>query len=177
MLRSRAPAIFVSAFVLAFALCVGATPFRAMAQGEAQSDTLKAANELLAVMSKDTVRQMVTGMTAQVWPAIEQALRAKRSNIDQATLTELRSEYERIQMQHMAGVMAEAPALYARYFSAEELRDMLAFYKTPTGLKSLQVMPQLTTEVFKMVMSKMQGLQVQIMDAFNAALRQRGIDL
>jgi hypothetical protein len=173
MLRSRVPAVFA----LAFALCVGATPFRAAAQGETQSDSLKAANELMAVMSKDTVQQMVTGMTAQVWPSIEQALRAKRSDIDQATLTELRSEFERIQMQYMGGVMADAPALYARYFSAQELRDMLAFYKTPTGLKSLQVMPQLTTEVFKMVMSKMQGLQAQIMGAFTSALRQRGIDL
>jgi hypothetical protein len=173
MLRSRIPAVVA----LAFALCVGATSFRAVAQGEAESDTLKAANELMAVMSKDTVRQMVTGMTAQVWPAIEQALRAKRSDIDQATLTELRGEFERIQMQYMSGVMADAPALYARYFSTQELRDMLAFYKTPTGLKSLQVMPQLTTEVFKMVMSKMQGLQAQIMGAFDAALRQRGINL
>ena len=173
MLRSRVPAVFA----LVFALCVGATPFRAVAQGEAQSEALRAANELMAVMSKDTVRQMVAGMTAQVWPTIEQTLRAKRSDIDQATLTELRSEFERIQMQYMTGVMADAPALYARYFSAEELRDMLAFYKTPTGLKSLQVMPQLTAEVFKMVMSKMQGLQAQIMGAFEAALRQRGINL
>jgi hypothetical protein len=173
MLRSRVPAVFA----LVFALCVGAAPFRAAAQGEPQSDTLKAANELMAVMSKDTVQQMVTGMTAQVWPTIEQALRAKRSDIDQATFRELRSEFERIQMRYMADVMADAPALYARYFNAEELRDMLAFYKTPTGLKSLQVMPQLTTEVFKMVMSKMQGLQAQIMGAFTSALRQRGIDL
>jgi hypothetical protein len=173
MLRSRIPAVLA----LVFALGVAAMPFRAVAQDEAQSDSLKAANELMAVMSKDTVRQMVTGMTAQIWPAIEQALRAKRADIDQATLTELRSEFERIQMQYMAGVMADAPSLYARYFSAQELRDMLAFYKTPTGLKSLQVMPQLTAEVFKMVMSKMQGLQAQIMGAFEAALRQRGINL
>jgi hypothetical protein len=173
MLRSRIPAVVA----LVFTLCVGATPFRATAQGEAQSEALKAANELMAVMSKDTVRQMVMGMTAQVWPTIEQTLRAKRSDIDQATLTELRSEFERIQMQYMTGVMSDAPALYARYFTAEELRDMLEFYKTPTGLKSLQVMPQLTAEVFKMVMSKMQGLQAQIMGAFEAALRQRGINL
>ena len=80
-------------------------------------------------------------------------------------------------MQYTTGVMADAPAIYARYFSAQELRDMLAFYKTPTGQKALQVMPQLTAEVFQMVMQKMQGLQVQIMGAFNNVLRQRGIDL
>lgn len=172
MLRSRLHA----AVAIAFVLCVAALPVRAPAQGDG-SDTLKAANELMAVMSKDTVQQMVTGMTAQVWPALERALRAKRSDIDQATLTDLRKEFERIQVQYVSGVMADAPAIYARHFSAQELRDMLAFYKSPTGQKTLQVMPQLTTEVFQMVVERMQGLQVQIMGAFSAVLRQRGIDL
>jgi hypothetical protein len=173
MLRSRLHA----AVAIAFALCAAALRLRALAQGEASPDSLKAANELMAIMSKDTVQQLVTGLTAQVWPTLERALRAKRSDIDQATLTELRKEFERIQVQYMAGVMADAPAIYARHFSAQELRDMLAFYKTPTGQKALQVMPQLTAEVFQMVMQKMQGLQVQIMGAFNTVLRQRGIDL
>lgn len=73
--------------------------------------------------------------------------------------------------------MADTPAIYARHFSAQELRDMLALYKTPTGEKALKVMPQLTAKVFQMVMQRMQGLQVQIMGAFNNVLRQRGIDL
>jgi hypothetical protein len=173
MLRSRLHAVFAVVFVF----CIVAAPLRAPAQGEAPADALKAANELMAVMSKDTVRQLVTGMTAQVWPALERALRTKRSDIDQAALTELRMEFERIQVEYMTGVMAEAPAIYAKHFSAQELRDMLAFYKTPTGQKSLQVMPQLTSEVFQMVMQKMQGLQMQIMGAFTNVLRQRGIDL
>jgi hypothetical protein len=173
MLRSRLHA----AVAIAFVVCAAALPLRALAQGEASPDSLKAANELMAIMSKDTVQQLVTGLTAQVWPTLERTLRTKRSDIDQATLTELRSEFERIQVQYMAGVMADAPAIYARHFSAQELRDMLAFYKTPTGEKALKVMPQLTAEVFQMVMQKMQGLQVQIMGAFNNVLRQRGIDL
>ena len=173
MLHSRLHA----AFAVAFMLCAAALQVRALAQGDTSSETLKAANELMAVMSKDTVQQMVTGMTSQVWPTLERALRAKRSDIDQATLTELRNEFERIQVQYMTGVLADAPAIYARHFSVQELRDMLTFYKTPTGQKSLQVMPQLTAEVFQMVMHKMQDLQGQIMGAFSNALRQRGIDL
>jgi hypothetical protein len=173
MVRSR----LHGAVTIAFVFCAAALPFRALAQGEASPDSLKAANELMAIMSKDTVQQLVTGLTAQVWPTLERALRTKRSDIDQATLTELRNEFERIQVQYMAGVMADAPAIYARHFSAQELRDMLAFYQTPTGEKALKVMPQLTAEVFQMVMQKMQGLQVQIMGAFSSVLRQRGIDL
>jgi len=80
-------------------------------------------------------------------------------------------------MRYMASVMADAPTIYARHFSAAELRDMMAFYKTPTGQKSLKAMPQVMADVFAMIMPKMQGLQVQVMDAFNAVLRQRGINL
>ena len=85
----------------------------------------------MAVMSKDTVRQMVVGVTNQVWPSVERAIRSKRSDIDETTLSELRSEFERLQLQYMANVMADAPAIYARHLTAQELRDMTAFYRTP----------------------------------------------
>ncbi len=36
--------------------------------------------------------------------------------------------------------------LYDKYFSEEELREMLAFYRTPLGRKSIEVMPSLMQE-------------------------------
>ncbi len=36
--------------------------------------------------------------------------------------------------------------LYDKYFSGEELREMLAFYRTPLGRKSIEVMPSLMQE-------------------------------
>ena len=158
-------------------LAFPAATSRAIAQSEPSAETMQAAKDLMAIMTPDTVRQMVTGMTSQVWPSIEREVRGKRSDIDQATLSELRTEFENIQMRYMANVMADAPAIYARHFSTAELRDMMAFYKTPTGQKSLKVMPQVMTDVFALIMPKMQGLQVQIMDAFNEVLRKKGINL
>ena len=46
----------------------------------------------------------------------------------------------------MDELMAEMVPLYARYFTAEELRAMTAFYRTPVGLKMMQTMPQLMGE-------------------------------
>jgi hypothetical protein len=116
-------------------------------------------------------------MTNQVWPAIEREVRGKSPNIEQSTLAELRTEFENIQMRYMAGVMADAPKIYARHFTAAELRDMLAFYKTPTGQKTLKVMPQVMSDTLAMIMPQMQGLQAQIITAFQEVLRKRGIDL
>jgi hypothetical protein len=44
---------------------------------------------------------------------------------------------------------AEASALYARYFTPQEMDQLAAFYRTPTGQKALNVMPQLTVEAMK----------------------------
>lgn len=36
--------------------------------------------------------------------------------------------------------------LYDKYFTENEIKDMIAFYRTPTGKKSISVMPQLVAE-------------------------------
>jgi len=38
------------------------------------------------------------------------------------------------------------PPLYDKYFSEAELRQMVAFYRTPAGRKSIEVMPSLMQE-------------------------------
>lgn len=38
--------------------------------------------------------------------------------------------------------------LYDRYFTTEEIKELLVFYKTPTGRKSLDVMPKLFHDCF-----------------------------
>jgi len=43
-------------------------------------------------------------------------------------------------------IEAVYPPLYDKYFSEEELRQMLAFYRTPVGRKSIEVMPSLMQE-------------------------------
>ncbi len=43
-------------------------------------------------------------------------------------------------------IAAVYPPLYDKYFSEEELRQMLAFYRTPLGRKSIEVMPSLMQE-------------------------------
>ncbi len=42
--------------------------------------------------------------------------------------------------------VAEVVPLYARYFSPDEMKQLAAFYRTPVGKKSLQVMPKLMGE-------------------------------
>jgi hypothetical protein len=149
----------------------------AMAQSAPTPEALAAARDLIAIMSKDTIRQMSVQMVGQIWPTIEHSLRAKQPDITAAQVAELRGEYERIFLDYMNNLMGDAPALYARYFSAAELREMLAFHRSPVGQKALRVLPQLTVEIFQMIMPKLQQAQGQMMDAFTKVARQRGFNI
>lgn len=140
----------------------------------AQADPLQAANELFAIMSKDTMAKLSDQVTAQVWPSIEQTLTAKRPEIDVATRAELRSELTRLTQDFLRESMQDAPAIYARYFSAQELREMIAFYRTPTGEKALRVLPQVMSEFMTSLVPRLQNLQPQLIEAFGKVLRQRG---
>ncbi|WP_426341942.1 DUF2059 domain-containing protein [Pseudoduganella sp. S-14] len=46
----------------------------------------------------------------------------------------------------MADMEAEMIALYSRHFTADELKQIAAYYRTPVGMKSMQLMPQVMAE-------------------------------
>src|SRR5262245_14547237 len=65
----------------------------------------------------------------------------------QRILTRLRAEFpKRINM----GEILETATLevYDKYFIEAELKDMIAFYKTPTGRKFIKILPQISAEMF-----------------------------
>lgn len=148
------------------------TPLRAQAAGT--SDALQAANELFSVLSEDLLKQMVNQVTAQVWPPLERQLRAKSPALADDTVAALRLEFERIQNSNLADLLKEAPAIYARHFTAAELRDLTAFYRTPTGQKALRVLPQVMGEVLATIVPRLQQAQSQTLEAFKRVLRERG---
>jgi len=136
-------------------------------------DALKAAQELAALMSGDTVGQMSAAMTAQIWPAIERQLGPK---VDAATLTELRGEFEQSLATFSKAAMADAPAVYARHFTAQELRALLAFYKSPVGAKALQTMPAVMAELGQEMAPRIQAFQAELHAKMEATLKKHGYD-
>ena len=45
--------------------------------------------------------------------------------------------------------------LYAKYYTASELKDIKTFYLTPTGQKSLKIMPEIMVESMQLSQSKL----------------------
>jgi hypothetical protein len=145
------------------------------AQTPASSEALRAANELVSVVSHSMMSDLTSRMTSQVWPSIESSLRAQNPKIDAAVIAELRIEFVQLMVNAISDVMKEAPAIYARNFTAQEMRDIVAFYRTPTGTKTLRVMPEIMADVTATMTPRMQGLQEKVSLAFLNILQKRGL--
>ena len=90
-------------------------------------------------------------------------------------MDEVNLAYQKIEF--ISKVMEDAPSIYARHFTTAELRQLLAFYQSPLGEKSLRVLPQITTETMALIMPRMQQLQAQVVEAFTKVLRDRGFNI
>ena len=148
-----------------------AAPVAAQTPSAPSPDALKAAQELAAMMGGDTGGQMSAALTAQIWPNIEQQLGPK---VDAATLTELRGQFEASLSNFSKEVMNDSPAVYARHFTAEELRAMLAFYKSPVGQKALHTMPTVMGELGQQMAPRMQAFQTDLHLKMEATLKKHG---
>jgi hypothetical protein len=135
-------------------------------------EALQAANELFAVLSGDMMKRLSAQMIAAFWPVLEQKARAE--NIDDATIAELRTEFERIQVAFITDAMKDAPPIYARHFTVPELHELAAFYRSPTGAKALEQMPQVTGEFAALIAPRLKDAQTETNEALTRVLREHG---
>ena len=151
-----------------------ALPVCAQAPAAPSPEALQAAKDLFALLSKDMVTQLVHQVTAQVWPPIERQLTGKA---DAATIAELRKEFEGIQRENLSEVLEGAPEIYARHFTAAELRQLIEFNRSPLGQKALHELPQIMGEVTAMLLPRMRDVQLRTRDAFIKILQAHGLQI
>jgi uncharacterized protein len=137
-------------------------------------EALAVAKELISLMSGDMISDMVTRTDAQAWPSIEQGLRGQYPQIDAETAAELRAEFGKLLRESIIEGMNDAPAIYAHYLTVQEMRDIQAFYRTPTGAKTVKLMPQIMGEVMGNLAPRMQGTMQRINVAFTTILQKHG---
>jgi hypothetical protein len=89
-------------------------------------------------------------------------------------MADLRGEFDHLTSSMAAEIMSNAPAIYARYFTAEEMRSLAAFYNTPAGAKTLVVMPAIAAEFNSNTMRDSATLRQQMRESFNNILREHG---
>jgi hypothetical protein len=130
--------------------------------------------ELYGVMRYDRIlQQMTDGVGAQV----EAALRQKYPQIEQDALTAMREV--------MSETFAELGPEIARFsgnfmvqnFTEDDIRNMISFYRTPTGQKALTLLPKMTQEMTGWLVPMMKALQGRLLERLNERLQPKGYTL
>jgi hypothetical protein len=152
-------------FLLAACLALSFAVPSAWAQSAApvSAETTAAVKDLLEAMHyRDTMRQTIAqlqkNMPAVMLQGATASIRNNKTMTD-AQKTEALAKANRDIPQAAAaldgifndpGLMDELVAefipLYARHFSADEVRQMAAYYRTPIGSKMIKLMPQIAAE-------------------------------
>jgi len=132
-------------FMLAgcIALClIGSGPAPAQVTAAPPQDALAAARELVVVVrATDQLKQILPTIIQAMRPAIVQGRREVEKDFDAFAPQLLDNMNSR-----MAELVEQTALVYARNFTTDELREMMAFYRTSLGQKILQKMPVIVQE-------------------------------
>lgn len=158
-----------------FRLVAGAVLVLALASGspaiaQPAPDAVTASRELVTVMrAGDQLKALLPLIMQQLKPAIVQGR------------TEVERDYDilvpivlEIADRHSAAMIDELAAVYARNFTADELRQVAAFYRMPVGQKMLQKLPAITQESMTVGQKFGQSVAAELRTRMLEELRKRG---
>ena len=108
-----------------------------------QTDKRKAIDDLLRLTGANNIMQQMAAAVTQ-----QMAASAKKRNprIPDRMLEILSEEILRTFRERSAGLVATITDIYDRQFTLAEVNDLIAFYRTPTGRKTIRTLPTIVRE-------------------------------
>lgn len=112
----------------------------------------------------------------QIMPSQDGVTMAEQDEAKQAAVKEIARFKDLFKQQVDVRAIARSVsfALYDKYFTDDEIKDLIAFYKTPTGQKAIEILPQLSEESMKLtdeaLAPKVKAIVQQLQDEQTNAL-------
>lgn len=158
----------ISRALAAFSMVLLAWCGTARAQDQAQEALI---DELTSMLQLDSaMSQIITGMTAEIVKNVK-STNPKMPEKDAQVVASLFTDA-------MTGLIDDSLALnrkiMLKYYTEDDIRAMIAFYKTPTGQKSIRLMPQMTQEVIVGTQQMMIAKLPPILEALSKRLEAAG---
>ncbi len=147
-----------------------ATPSRAE---QPSPEALAAARELItSIKATDYLKALLPSIIQTLKPAVVQGRPAVEKDYD--AITPMMLDIANAHLSEIADLVAR---VYAVNFTAGELREIQAFYQTPTGQKVREKMPVVTQE--SMILGQQWGktLAAELRARIVEELRKRGHDI
>ncbi len=142
-------------------------------QMQPEADRLAAARDLLQATNTDA-------QFATIIPMMLTQLKQSMSPPNPKIQRELDQVFEEVQKQFIARrdeVLDQIAVLYARTFTAEEMKALADFYRSPAGKKFIAALPDLTTEAMRMGSAWGQQIAQDAERKVRDEMRRRGFDL
>ena len=158
---------------LALALCLA---FAAPASADDLTPAKAADIQLLLKVSGSS--EVGKQMSEITTGGIIDALRSQQPNIPPQKLAIIEREILALMLEKLngpGGFMDKLTPVYAATFTHGEIRDMLAFFQSPTGRKSVATTPALMREGSRIGQELFQGIDEELKSRLKAALKREGI--
>jgi uncharacterized protein len=159
-------------FCMAVALLVGTGAAATHAQ-QPTPGAIAAAKELLEIK----------GASAMFEPVINGVVETVKNNFLQTNpslakdLSEVAAQLRAEFAPRRAEVLNDFANLYAQRFSEQELKEVVAFYKTPTGKKFVAEEPLVIDQGLQRAQAWSQRLAEEVLSRMRAEMKKRGHDL
>ena len=130
---------------------------------EARNTGVRVMDSMIAEMSRQypQVIERMADASPELTPAQRQKL---KESVGERQARFLKLFGERLKQRIDLGQVMEeiSAALYDKYFSEDEIRDLVAFYKTPTGKKTLSVLPQMLATSMQQANEKLTPVVINV---------------
>jgi uncharacterized protein len=158
--------------VIAFIALTLVFPGRADAQAARDPDAIAAARDLVSAMR--LIDQFKLILPRTMMQVVKPAMLAGRPQLEREfdVMSAVVLEGMSTRVEEVTDQIVE---VYARHFTGDELRQVTAFYRTPTGQKLLEEMPALMQESMTIGQNFGRTIGAEMQNKVNEELRKRGI--
>ena len=154
---------------LAFALNIGA----ANAQQQPSATAIAAAKEVITAKGAASLYSpLVSGVIERTKSVFLQSNPTLAKDLNEVS-AKLHAEYA----PRSAEILTEVAKLYASRFTEQELKDTLAFYKSPLGRKLVTEEPAILDQSMKTAQTWAENLSQEVIAKMRAEMKKRGHEI
>lgn len=143
----------------------------AAAQSDIPADKRASIERLIALMDLD---QMAVQTSAAMREQLVNAIRQGNPNFPDDAMDIVIDTFEEESKGFVANSFDEVPAIMAKYYTTDEIDQIIDFYDTPVGQKSLKVMPQLMQEIQAVILPRAQAFRQRVVNKIQSRLQDAG---
>lgn len=143
--------------------------------GPIYADEAARAEMAKILVEKTSSDAMVDQMANAVWPSLEATIKEANDQVDDAVLGKMKAIYVDMNRELVTSMSGDIEKFYAVNFTDDELQQLLDFYESDLGKKTLEMTPKLMSEVMPVMMAQIQREIPIMIEEFKVLLAEEGL--